>query len=134
VTLPAGFGYVFNEFQMSIQNGATASDYGSVGHWRLSQSSKANTNFDYRQPFDFLNFSQDGVLDGVVGSRVPEGTFTRTPIVPPTGGATQSFSVVNLAATVAATGTIDFVASFWEYDLEQIAYFPVHSPVGVYSR
>jgi len=133
LTLPSGFAYVLNEFHVNIQVD-TASDWHGEGQWRLSQTSPANLGFDYRFPIPFILTSQNGVDLAGRGTRVDPATVTRTPIIPLQGGATQSVHFVNLAAAVQAAGTVDSVISFWEYDLNQAVYFPIHAPVGVYSR
>ncbi len=132
-SLPGGFAYLVNEIYLSwIVN--TASDVSTAGHWRLSGSSAANQGFDYRIPFLMTLFSQNGSTLGVRASEFSAGRLTRTPIVPRSEGATQSVSVANLADPAMAAGVLDFVASFWEYDLEQAQFFPVHSANNVVGR
>lgn len=132
LTLPGGFGYVLNELSCNIVVD-TADDWDGVGHWRVSQASRALDGFDYRYPITFTNFSQNGVAKGVRGTRY-DNLPIRTPILPGSTGSTQSLSFVNLAAAVGAAGTVDAMLSFWEYDLEQLQYYFVHMASGVYSR
>lgn len=131
--LPGGFGYVMNEVQVNVVVD-TASDWENVGHIRISQSSVANRNFDYRIPLDFLLFSQNGTTLGVLGTQIPSGLLTRTPIIPRSVGATQQMIFTNLADPASAAGTIDALISYWEYDLEQLAYFPAHSAINTLGR
>ncbi len=133
LTLPGGFGYVLNELNASIVVD-TASDWESRGDWRLSQTSVATRDFTYRFPVVFDLMSQNGVDQGVRATRVSGDVLTHTPIIPRSTGATQSLAFSNLQAAVGAAGTFDAVISFWEYDLEQMVYFPVHSAIGVYQR
>lgn len=133
LTLPGGFGYIINEMHLNVIVD-TASDFDAVGHWRISDSSPANADFDYRMPFDFVLFSQNGSTNGVRASQIPSGILTRTPIVPLSSGATQTVAVTNRADPAQAGGTVDFVASFWEYDLEQMQFFPAHMALNVVGR
>jgi len=132
-TLPGGFAYLMNELHCNLQVD-TASDFTAFAHVRMSNTSKANADFDYRIPIDFPLFSQNGSTLGVRGTQVPSGVLTRTPIIPPGGVSTASFSVTNLAAPAQVAGNVDFVVSFWEFDLEQAVYFPLHSALGVLPR
>lgn len=45
-----------------------------------------------------------------------------------------TFKSFNITATAALAGTISFMASFMEFDLEQVEGFPVHWPIPVYTR
>ncbi len=132
-TLPGGFGYIFNEFQINLQCDR-AQDFEDEGEWRLSQTSLANEGFDYRFPVPFITHSQNGTDLGVKGTRSIPGTYTRTPIVPRGTGATQTFHFSDLQAAAAAAGNIDCLCSFWEYDLEQLAWFYAHSAANVATR
>lgn len=132
-TLPGGFGYVLNELHLNIQQDVQ-SDWDNRGHWRLSQSSQANLNFDYRIPIDFLSFvGSVGSLTELRATKI-NGILTRTPIIPRVTGATNSLHFVNLADPAGAAGTVDALISFWEYDLQQLQYFPVHMASGVFNR
>ena len=133
LTLPAGFGYVVNEIHCNIIVD-TADDWNGFGIWRLSQSSPANNGFDYRFLLPFSNTSQNGSTLGVRGTRQAGQHITRTPIVPPREGSTQSLSFTNLNAAVQAAGTVDALLSFWEYDLEQLAWYPAHVAASTYVR
>ncbi len=132
-TLPGGFGYVLNELHLNIVVDV-ADDWNNRGHLRMSQTSIANRDFDYRIPIDFLSFSQNGTTTGVRSSKVQSGTLTRVPIVPRSTGSTAQLSFTNTNAAVGAAGTVDAVISFFEYDLEQIAWFPAHIAAAVITR
>ncbi len=133
-TLNPGFGYVLAEAHCNISQDR-AQDWNGFGQLRISQPSPELDGFDYRMPMQFSNYSQDGTTLGVTSTR-GGGTYSllHTPIVPPTGGSTFSMSFANLAAAAAAAGVVDAVVSFWQYDLEQLQFFPVHVATGVYSR
>ncbi len=53
-------------------------------------------------------------------------TQTATPVI--------TFKATNQNAAVGAAGTINFFVSYFEYDLEQVEMFPVHSPLLVFDR
>ncbi len=133
-TLNPGFGYVLVEAHCNISQD-TADDWDGFGQLRISQPSTALDGFDYRMPIQFSNYSQDGVTKKIVATR-GGGTYQllHTPIVPPEGGSTFSMSFANLAAAAAAAGVVDAVVSFWQYDLAQLQYFPVHVATGTFLR
>ncbi len=131
--MPGGFGYVLNELHVNIRVD-TASDWEAFGSWRVSQSSVANRDFSYRFPIPFTNVSDNGVSLGNRETSIDLGILTRTPIIPRSTGSTQSIAFSNLQAAVGASGNVEALISFWEYDLEQMVYFPVHSAAGVLAR
>lgn len=45
-----------------------------------------------------------------------------------------TFKATNQTAAAGAAGTLDFFASFMEFDIEQAERFPIHWPTMVYSR
>ncbi len=45
-----------------------------------------------------------------------------------------TFKASNQATAVGAAGTLDFVASFFEYDIEQVERFPIHWPATTWAR
>ncbi len=47
---------------------------------------------------------------------------------------TMTMKFKNQTATAAAAGTMDFLMTFLEYDIEQAQLFPVHWPMMTYSR
>ncbi len=47
---------------------------------------------------------------------------------------TITFKSFNITATAALAGTLSFMASFMEFDLEQVEGFPVHWPIPVFVR
>lgn len=133
-TLPAGFGYICNELHVNIET-IRAIDWNAFGTFLLSSSSRANQGFDYRMLLDFAGpWSQNGTtLGGRSTDEVP-ANLSRVPIIPATSGAFSSLRFANLAATVAGVGNVNALVSFWEYDLEQLAWFSPHSALNVVNR
>ncbi len=131
-SLPAGFGYVFNELNVNIVVD-TATDWENRGVWRLDQTSSANADFNYRIPLDFLTVIANGV-DAQVRTTKINNTLTRTPIVPRASGATQQIIFSNVAAAVQAAGVVNALCSFWEFDLQQMQYFPAHTALSTTTR
>ncbi len=132
-TLPAGFGYLLAEAHLNIVQDRAA-DWEGEGYLLLANSSQANNNYDYKMPLQFRNMSNGGVSLDLRASRNNAGTLTRTPVVPGSLGTLTSFRFSNLSATAAAAGVVNALCSFWEYDLEQLAWFPTHSATNVVGR
>jgi len=133
-TLPAGFGYVLNELHVNIEQDR-AQDWVGMGQYLLSNSTPANKGFDYRMALQFSSYSQNGTTLGVASTRnITTGTLSRTPIVPGREGAFNSMRFANLNTTAAAAGKVNALASFWEYDLEQLQYFAAHMALGTIGR
>ncbi len=132
-TLPGGFGYVLNEVHMNIEV-SVADDYDSEAILRLSRTSPQLGLFDYLQVMPFNLGGRNGTTRNTRATSPQVGNLTRTPIIPGSTGATSTLSCQNLQTNVGTAGTVNAVISFWEYDLEQIAYYPIHAPAGVYSR
>lgn len=131
-TLNPGFGYVLNELHVNIlQDQAGA--FEDEGILLLADPSPALTDFDYRIPLSFVNYSNNGTNLQARGTRVPAGILARTPIVPQSA-LLVSLRFANLQATAATAGTVNGLVSFWEFDLEQISYFPIHSAQNVLAR
>lgn len=127
-TLPGGFGFLMNELHLNIEVD-TASDWGDTAVLRQSRPTPQLNLFDYFTVFDFPLVGRNGVQEQLRCTQTPSGTLIRTPFVPVVSGSTQSMSAQNTAAAVGAAGVLNFVASFWAYDLEQIAWWPTHSVV-----
>lgn len=132
-TLPAGFGYVLAELHVNIEQDV-AGNWQSAGQFLLSNATPATKGFDYRMSLSFVAGSQNGVATGYVATSIPSGTLSRTPIVPGREGAFSSMRFSNLVAAVGAVGNVNALASFWEYDLEQLQYFAAHVALGTLGR
>ncbi len=131
-TLPLGFGYVLNEMGFFIEVD-TASDWESTMMMRISRASPQLGLFDYLEVIAFNLGGRNGVSNNTRSAAPISSQLPRTPIIIDST-AVHGLTATNLQAAVGAVGTFNAMISFWEYDLEQIQYFPVHAPVGVYSR
>ncbi len=132
-TLPSGFGYLLNEVHLNV-NSNQAGQMEAFAVFSLFQTSSANRNFDYRQPIAMELGGIGGTSNNFRMSRIAAGNLTRVPIVPPAAGANGILSYTDRFDPAATAGTIDALISFWEYDLEQIVYFPVHMAANVVGR
>ncbi len=133
VTLPSGFGYVINELNVNITQDRAAS-FEAEGVLIITDSSRQNQDFDYRIPIPFINFSNQGTNLQARATRVPAGSLTRVPIIPGAAATTLRLRFSNLDATVAAAGVVNALMSFWEFDLQQLQYFPAHVSESVTTR
>ncbi len=100
---------------------------------RLSRPNPQLELFDYFEVMPFNLGGRNGTTKNIRSSAPIASQLPRTPIIIDST-AVHAVSAQNSQDAVGATGTISFVVSFWEYDLAQIQYFPVHAPAGVYSR
>ncbi len=132
-TLPGGFGYILNELHMNIEVDV-ASNFTAAAVYRSSLPNPALGAFDYLQVLEFANGGRNGTVNNLRSTRVGAGILSRVPILPGSGGATQALSCHNLNVAVGAAGVINAVISFWEYDLEQLAWYPAHSAANVVTR
>lgn len=132
-TLPGGFGYVLNELHLNIEV-ALQQNFADAVVWRLSEATPATRSMVYLHVIAFPSGGRNGVSNLVRSTVVPAGSLTRTPIIPGSTGATQALSVQNLTAAATTAGEVNAVISFWEYDLEQIAYFAPHSGLNTVPR
>jgi len=138
-SLPHNYAYLLNELNVSVDCD-TASDWDDVGHLRLPSTSTANRGFDYQVPLDFTLYSRHatGPL-GTAGqtmrsTQINSGQLPRTPIVPTEFMATSSMIFCNRVDAAQAAGTVDALISFWEFDLEQIQFYPIHMAANVVAR
>ncbi len=132
-TLPANFGYVFNELNVNFQ-ADRAPDFDTIAMLRFHQTSAATKDFDWRYGIDMNLVSENGTSARRRQTDVHAGQITRTPIAPPSGGSTGGFSIVNRNATAQLAGELDFLISFFQFDLEQITWFPAHSTMATATR
>ncbi len=133
MTLPSGFGYVLAEVHFNI-NVDTADDWNAYAEFIIAGPTAALSGVDYRLPLEMVNTGNGGVLLDVRTAKIEAGVLSRIPIIPAQAGVFTQIRYANLAAAVQAAGTVDAVVSFWEYDLEQISYYPAHSALSVFSR
>ncbi len=133
VVLPQGFGYVLAELNMSVVVD-TAVDFQGNAVWRVSNAAQATQGFSYRYALSFQQISINGSTIGARTTRYEAGQLSRVPILPQIAGAVQSLSCSNLSDPAMAAGTCDALVSFWEYDLQQLQYYFVHSAMNVVGR
>jgi len=132
-TLPSGFGYVLADVHLNIVQDK-ALDWGASGYLLLTNIDPAHDDMDYKMPILFVAVSNGGVTVDARMTQIPAGTLSRVPISPGRGGSLTSLRFNNLAAAAAAAGVVNAVCSFWEYDLEQLSYYPAHSALNVVGR
>ncbi len=134
-SLLAGKAYVFNEMQLTIVVD-TANQWENVGQLFFGFNSRALAGVDQRIPITMVNFGNNGADLQLLSSQYLAGQVPRTPMQTPDGSATinLNMSAMNLHTDVGAAGTVDFNISFFEYDLEQIQFFPVNWTQAVATR
>ncbi len=138
IILPFQFAYRLLELTQTI-NQDTANDYSSIPYLAvLNGIRRIPQGTTVRFPFNLVDSFQAGdptvelnlvrPMDGNVRpSGILQSIVSRV-------SPTITFHTFNQAAAAAVAGTLDFFASFLEYDLEQVERFPVHYPVLAFSR
>ncbi len=132
-SLPLGFAYVLAEVYANIVQDVAAA-WDPFGFLELHNTSKATEGLDIRIPVPFESMSNTGAGGfNQRASNVPAGTLLRSPIcaVP---SSTFKLQFTNQSDPAGAAGTIDALISFWEYDLEQVTWYPIHSAANVVVR
>jgi len=133
MTLPAGFGYVMADAQLTIHQDA-------AGQWE-PQVTLEITNFYRGAPLGFsINYRQE--LDRSIratdtnASMVVVQPWPTFPLVGISAGAPIIIvlQAENATSDAALAGTVDAFASFWQFDLEQIRKYPINSPQPVHAR
>ncbi len=132
-TLPGGFAFVIADLEFNIVVD-TASDWNANAQWLVAAPTPQTLLVDFRTPIAMDLTANSGTANGVRAARVSAGVLNRAPILPGQSGTFTSLRYTNLAAAAGAAGTVDAAVSFWEYDLEQISYYPVHSAASMYAR
>jgi len=132
-TLPPNFAYVLNEMYLNIIVDK-AFEWRDTGQYRLSQASSATAGASYRVPIEFALASNSATGTTLRMTRIRSGELPRTPIVTQVGGTTAVMAFTNENANAQAAGTVDAIISYWEYDLEQVQYYPIHSAANVLGR
>ncbi len=140
IVLPFQFAYRLMELTQTI-NQDIANDYASVpflavlnGIRRIPQGTTV------RFPWNLVDTFQVGAADPPVEAnmiRPMDGSVRPTGIlqsIVPRVSPTINFHTFNINTAAAAAGTLDFFASFLEYDLEQVERYPVHYPILTYDR
>ncbi len=116
----------------------TANDWRAVAYLEMINSVRGtpvgtNTRYPIALQDTTIRDSSDDELWVAAGvpERLPHTIIQATrPAIAPT----VNFNAVNITAAAAAAGTVNFYASFLEYDIEQVENLPIHYPVSVLSR
>ncbi len=138
IVLPFQFAYRLIELTQTINQDA-ANDWSSIPYLSvLNGIRRIPQGTTVRFPFNLVDSFQTGdptvelnlvrPIDGAVRpSGILQSILARV-------SPTINFHSFNPTAAAALAGTLDFFASFLEYDLEQVERFPVHYPVLAFSR
>lgn len=135
MSLPGNFAYVLNELHMNFQQNR-AVDWNSNAVLIISNYGKNQKNLDMRIPIEMAGFSNTGVSNDSKALIRLAGTLWRTPIQTPDGVAAVSLALnaVNLADTAATAGVINFEMNFFQFDLDQIRFFPANMSLATATR
>ncbi len=140
IQLPFQFAYRLMELTQTVNQDA-ANDWASVPYLEvLNGIRRIPRGTVVRFPFNLVDSFQTGAVDPPVENnliRPMDGNVRPSGILQsiiPRSNPTINFRTFNVAAAAAAAGTLDFFASFLEYDIEQVERFPVHYPVLAFSR
>lgn len=128
--------YVFNEMQLTLFDLDTASDWDTVAQLFFENHGRAMAGVRLRMPIQMVLMGNNGVDKQILGSRVLAGELPRTPIVASDSSNVLNFniSLQNTAAAVAAAAVVSFFISFFEFDLDQVQFFPVNVSPSVSTR
>ncbi len=132
-SLPGGFGFVLAECHVNIEQDR-AQDWEEFAMLLMVGPQVATEGVGYRMAMEMANTANGGVEKDVRTTRVLAGTLSRVPITPGPAGTFTSWRYQNFAAAAAAAGNVSAAISFWEYDLEQLAWYPTHSAENVVTR
>jgi len=93
-------------------------------------------NLDMRIPLTLAGASNDAVSNETKALVRVAGSLWRTPIQTPDGVSAISLALnaVNLAATVASAGVVNFEMNFFQFDLDQIQFFPANWTLATATR
>ncbi len=141
--LPAGFAYQFVQVDMTLAQDVAASWTPLVlmrcVNWIPNAAAGIHLVFSLQSTFEFADaaaVTPVEVMRGIAGSGEGAGYgFGRQIIFNPQGGAISfSFLAVNETDPAGAAGTIDFIASFLEFDLTQATRFGLQTSIPVNLR
>ncbi len=132
-TLGGNFGYVMMDANLTL-NQDRAADWEKFCNFGLQNYYRAPLNLSLGVS---SNWVQDMVtFSGSTNLMAQTQAWPTFPIIgtPGSSGIQMTMSAFNATATAAAVGTMNFYASFWQFDLEQIRKFPINSPIPTHSR
>ncbi len=135
--LPAGFAYQLVQIGMTIEQDVagswTARCIMRIVNWTPNANHGAHMVFALQDANEFADASAVSpvtVLGGLAGTQIG-----RQIIMSPQGGAISfSMLAVNEADPAGAAGTVDFIASFFEYDLTQATRYGLQTPMPTLER
>lgn len=138
--LAPGFAYQFMQIGMTLEQDVAASWLNRaimrLVNWTPSAGHGAHMVFTLEDGFEFADASAVSAVT-VLRGLASRGAFPiGHQIIFNPGGGAISFSLlaVNETDPAGAAGTIDFLASFLEYDLTQATRFGIQSPIPVSIR
>lgn len=132
----SGKAYVWNELSIDAEGLDTASDWDTQAQLFMGDFSRVLSFHRQRIPIQLVLVGSNGVDKQILCSKMTTGLLPRTPIQTPDQNSTMNFhcSLQNVAAAAGAAGEINFYASFFEYDLDQIQFFPANWSQSVTTR
>ena len=138
--LPSGFAYQFLQIGMTIEQDVAASWQSRpimrIVNWTPDASAGLHLVFVLEDSFEFADASAVSavtVLRGL-GEAGSHPTAHQIIFQPGRGAISFSFLAVNETDPAGAAGTVDFLASFLEYDLNQAVRFGLQTPLPTLSR
>ncbi len=132
IDLPLEFAYRMLELNCSLLQDV-ATSWEPVAHLEITNGIRnLEQGLATRHPTTVVSLPRRAALnmwltDMVVPSYVMQAN--RPGIMP-----TITFEATNVQDPAGAAGTVQFYASFLEYEIEQVQVFPVHSPTLTYGR
>ncbi len=135
-SLPGNFAYVLNELHLNFTSDKI-SNFDDSGMLVLSNYAKHARNIDMRIPLPFLtNATGDGLTTTQKGYAGAAGSLWRTPLQAPDNVTAVSGAVriSEINSVASAAGVINFEINFFEFDLEQVLYFPANISLAVTTR
>lgn len=133
MNLPTEFAYRMVELNISVLQDV-ATSWETVGHLEVTNGIRGSAQgLVTRHPVPIAGLPRRAVMNMFLADmRPPPGYViqaTRPGVAP-----VMTFETTNVTDPAGAAGTVNFFASFMEYELEQVQIYPVHSPTLTYGR
>jgi len=136
--LPPGFAYQFVQIGMTIEQDVAASWANRaimrMVNWTPDAVAGNHLIFSLEDASEFDDASAVSPVTVLRGLETRHSLSHQIIFQPARGGISFSLLAVNESDPAGAAGTVDFLASFLEYDLNQAVRFGVQSPVPTLSR
>lgn len=134
-SLPGNFAYVLNEMHMNFLNNRAA-DWSDNAYLILSNYARNALNLDARYPIAMGLFSLAGTFLDSRGLMLPAGLLPRTPLQTPdsVSAVSGALNATNFQSTASTAGVLNFEVSFFQFDLDQIQFFPANFSQAVTTR